>query len=551
MIGVSVAANERSAAEEFFELFKTPWEFLQPDKSYEVAIVTSAAALPVRAKLCLAFGFDFEAYDATNAITAQPEPVGTAVSHRNRSFPLYGRCDSFPASNLSLVRAGSSRPIVYGVRKHDQTIVRVGYNLFAQVAHLLTDGQPLEQASVPTLDCHLELLRELITRAGVLLVEIPAVPAGHRFMVCLTHDIDHPILRNHRFDQTMFGYIWRAAIGTPLKLLAGRSSAKRVAQNWGAVARLPLVHSGLAADDWQQFDRYLQIESGCGATYFFIPKGATAGRRKNGSAPAKRACRYQLEELAPTIARIRSSGNEVGVHGIDAWLDSESGASEKARIYNGHAIGEVGVRMHWLYFDADSHAKLEAAGFTYDSTVGYNETVGYRAGTLQAYRPLGRRNLMELPLHIMDTALFYPDYLNLSEPEAMRRVQRMMEEATTNGGALTINWHDRSIFPERLWGEFYVALLAQVKQRQAWFPTAGQCVRWFRKRRAASLGVVGFENNRVTLRNQGATPDELPGLIVRFHRPCPRRDDAVLSPDERQSVIDVDFAPSMEVQLSA
>ena len=41
--------------------------------------------------------------------------------------------------------------------------------------------------------------------------------------------------------------------------------------------------------------------------------------------------------------------------------------------------------MHWLYFDQNSPKTLENAGANYDSTVGYNETVGYRAGTAQGY----------------------------------------------------------------------------------------------------------------------------------------------------------------------
>ena len=40
--------------------------------------------------------------------------------------------------------------------------------------------------------------------------------------------------------------------------------------------------------------------------------------------------------------------------------------------------------MHWLYFDRIAGA-ARAAGFTYDSTWGYNEAVGYRAGTSQVF----------------------------------------------------------------------------------------------------------------------------------------------------------------------
>ena len=46
------------------------------------------------------------------------------------------------------------------------------------------------------------------------------------------------------------------------------------------------------------------------------------------------------------------------------------------------------MRMHWLYYDQQSPGVLEKAGAVYDSTIGYNETVGYRAGTTQAYKPL-------------------------------------------------------------------------------------------------------------------------------------------------------------------
>ena len=41
MIGVAVQAPERDAAAEFFELFKTLWEFYRGDRHYEVLISTS------------------------------------------------------------------------------------------------------------------------------------------------------------------------------------------------------------------------------------------------------------------------------------------------------------------------------------------------------------------------------------------------------------------------------------------------------------------------------------------------------------------------------
>src|SRR5439155_25937613 len=117
------------------------------------------------------------------------------------------------------------------------------------------------------------------------------------------------------------------------------------------------------------------------------------------------------------------------------------------------------VRMHWLYFSEDSPRILEEAGFSYDSSFGYNNTVGFRAGTSQAFCPLTAQSLLELPLTIQDTAMFYPAHLNLHEAEALDSCRRLIESASRFGGALTVNWHTRSLSPERLWGDVCRRLL--------------------------------------------------------------------------------------------
>ena len=162
-------------------------------------------------------------------------------------------------------------------------------------------------------------------------------------------------------------------------------------------------------------------------------------------------------------------------------------ATKKKSFPSSRASAESGVRMHWLYFGEQSHAELEKAGFAYDSTVGYNNAVGYRAGTTQVFKPLTVTKLLELPMHVMDTALFYPSYLNLSPKQAEEKIRPLIADAVHFGGALTVNWHDRSLAPERLWDGTYRWLLAEFKTQGAWFATAAQAVAWFQKRRAATF----------------------------------------------------------------
>jgi hypothetical protein len=518
MIGVAVQPDEREVATEFFELFKTPWEFYQSDKQYDVVLSTSDDLIDNARRLLIVF--DGGRFDPRNGTDSRNQFGILLISDEGRRFPIYGSLTTFPGESQRLLKKEGSQESVALVNQIGvKTILRVGYDLFGELRYLLTTGQPASNAGIPTLEVHIGCLRDWITRVGVPSVEIPPSPDRYNFVGCLTHDIDHPALRNHWCDHTMFGFLYRSIAGTCIDCCLGRRQFRSLWTNWQAALRLPLVHLGVARDCWADFDRYLEIEQGHGTTFFVIPRGNYAGRTRNGPAPSKRACRYDLEQLLPKLTRIISAGREIGVHGLDAWLDSESGRKERESVADRLQSAGLGVRMHWLFFDEHSPAVLEQAGFSYDSSVGFRETIGYRTGTAQVYKPLRVKKLLELPLHVMDTALFYPGYLNVKEDEARRLVRTLLHEAERNGGALTINWHDRSIAPERLWGDFYLDLLDELKRRGAWMPNAAQAVAWFRKRRAATVEWSWSGIDSIMVRARLDMADALPGLKIRIFKP--------------------------------
>jgi peptidoglycan/xylan/chitin deacetylase (PgdA/CDA1 family) len=397
--------------------------------------------------------------------------------------------------------------------------VRIGYDLFSEVRTLLTTGQPPDQAGIPTLELHIALLRDLIIASGAPLAEIPPVPDGYPFIACLTHDVDHPSIRQHKFDHTMFGFLYRAIFGSFLDVVRGRVSVSGLLSNWTAALKLPLVYMGLAEDFWHRFQDYPKMEKGLPSSFFVIPFKGRPGRSGRGPAPSRRAAGYGAADIAAQIRNLMAAGCEIGLHGIDAWRDSSCGREELDEIRHITGAREVGVRMHWLYFDEQSPLNLESAGATYDSTVGYNETVGYRAGTTQAYKPLQATRLLELPLHVMDTALFYPGRLNLSPREARKQVSNIIGQVGQFGGSITVNWHDRSIAPERQWGRFYEDLVDELKSKGAWFSTAAQAVAWFQKRRSVVFESVSWEADtlRVKVAVQGS--DNVPSLRLRIHNP--------------------------------
>jgi hypothetical protein len=242
------------------------------------------------------------------------------------------------------------------------------------------------------------------------------------------------------------------------------------------------------------------------STYFFIPFKNVCGNEYPAKHLNRRGAKYDIRDHKELLQQLLEKGNEVGVHGINAWHNPEDGCQEKKQITDMTGRDNAGVRIHWLFQDAQMFANLEKAGYAYDSTFGYNDTIGFRGGTGQVFRPLGAKNLLELPLHIQDTALFFPAKMGLSEHKAMELCQNIIRSARSFGGVLTILWHQRSLAPERLWGRFYAALLEEMQKNKVWFGTAGDVVKWFEKRRRVSFEDLDLEEG-----------DSLPPLMMRVY----------------------------------
>jgi hypothetical protein len=526
MIGVAVPEHERPLAQEFFELFKTTWEFARTDGSYDVLLCSGQDMPSIAARLILCYSARPMPGDREAGILPDREMKQAVLCHGAMRLPIYGACVAWRGGrHRSVVAEQENAPVIVAVETGSSILVRAGFDLFKEVRFLLQNGQPAANAHFAALDHHIELMRELITRAGICLVEIPPVPTGHPFAVCLTHDVDHPAIRKHSWDHTMAGFIYRAVIGSVGRALRGRLRWGNVLRNWAAAGILPFVHLGWARDFWRDsLVAYGEMERGLGSTFFVIPFKGVSGRDGTGGAPPRRASKYDVTDVDSELSELMSRGAEIGLHGIDAWRDAADGRRERDQIARRTGAADMGIRMHWLYFDGHAPAALEQAGFAYDSSMGYNQAVGFRAGTAQVYSPLGTTSLMELPLHIMDTALFYPDYLDLDPVSARSVVRNIFDHVSRCGGVVTLNWHDRSIGTERCWKDFYLWMLEELKRRGAWFPTAAQAVAWFRKRRAASIESVSFDGRCFRIRASMNRQTAGPGLRLRVHRAAPAFD---------------------------
>ncbi|MGA8753590.1 hypothetical protein [Candidatus Deferrimicrobium sp.] len=519
MIGVISRESQKAAVEEFFELFKTPWEHCRDDMEYDVVITTDPASPVPPAKLVIIFGAVETFLDNREGGTIHFMELGGEFEWEGEMIPVYGRLATFPELREPFLSGKGGKAAGFTIVLLDQKFLRVGYDLFEETEHLLRSGQPAEKAHIPTLDIHIAMLRKWIVDSGVPLMEIPPSPHGHDFITCLTHDIDFMGIRDHKFDHTMFGFLYRSLVPKYLSGLAPKTFCTRYLKNLRTLLSLPLVHMRILPDFWYPLDKYPAMEKEMKSTFFFLPFKGRPGDPHKGKTEKYRAARYDLNRYREPIRSLTCEGREAGLHGIDAWKDPRKGRKEIEAIRGITGKDRIGVRMHWLYFSDETPMHLEEAGVYYDSTLGYNDAVGFRSGTSQVFRLPGTSKVFELPLHVQDTAMLYPGRMHLSEKQAMARCGKLIRDITMRGGVFTINWHDRSLAPERNWDTLYLGLLDTLRAGNTWFATGGEAVSWFEKRRAARFERAGAPGSFPNVKLPETLKGEGPPLSLRVHLP--------------------------------
>ncbi len=279
----------------------------------------------------------------------------------------------------------------------------------------------------------------------------PPCYEGARFAVALTHDIDIP----RRWTR----------VGV-------RGAAARLRHGaWheaGALARVPL-HKFRGTDPNWRFKEIAAEERAHGArgsTFYVI---AGHGHPADGAAPE------EYDRLRPALVEeLLESGSEVGLHG--SYLAAEDMAKLAAERATLEALvgGEVaGHRYHYLRVDPHRNlVPLGSLGFRYDTTLGFPDALGFRAGIAHPFHPWdferdAPAEIVEVPLAVMDATLAEARYQGLSAAAAKPHLLALLDWAAEHGGGFSILWHpDRFDGPSsRGWDRLYFELLDEVKQR--------------------------------------------------------------------------------------
>src|SRR5436190_12635874 len=95
MIGVVANEAEHPVICEFFELFKTPWEFYRSNSEYDVLICSNAPPGKSSARLVLVYGVGQRAFDQEHGIEILSQFSNTVLSYKGDRIPVYRDCLTF------------------------------------------------------------------------------------------------------------------------------------------------------------------------------------------------------------------------------------------------------------------------------------------------------------------------------------------------------------------------------------------------------------------------------------------------------------------------
>lgn len=209
------------------------------------------------------------------------------------------------------------------------------------------------------------------------------------FEIIPTHDIDFLFKFNSPKD------LIKAVAGDLIK----RKSIKLAFKTFSDYFK---VKSGKIKDPYDTFDYFMNISeaNNVKSNFYFI-----AGH-KNEPDVRYNFCKTETKKI---IENIISRGHKVGIHGGYSSFDNEKQFEKEVNRFKKFEVDVVQGRQHYLRFENPKTWRIwNERGMKYDSTIGYTNDSGFRAGVCYEYPVFDviqrkKLNLIERPLIFMET----------------------------------------------------------------------------------------------------------------------------------------------------
>lgn len=391
-------------------------------------------------------------------VATQDAPI-TQARMFGFDIPVFQGVEVVPGEALVEALTGQG-PRTGAAERHDG--IYFGFDIWASIGLFLADevhqlGEGIHTApDAPVVDIlERSILKSLEGRYGKLR---SPWPGNAPFALGLSHDVDRVRKTfqhvTHPIRQAARGHLGHAA------QLAGHLDPRAY---W-------------CFDKVEALERKFQVAS----TYFFLhgsPEGKPKALRERILLSG--VTRLDNPEVIAVVGSLNDAGCEIGLHSSSCARGDLGRLAVEKRLIERIVKHEVaGVRQHFLaQHVSDLWPNQVECGFGYDSTMGFGNRVGFRAGSCFPYPVGNHKAFHELPFEIMDGGVArYED--------RWATCKAMIDEVAAVGGVLGLLWHQRFFNETEFPGfsELYERIISECKRRGAWIAPLGTIVERWRER---------------------------------------------------------------------
>lgn len=284
---------------------------------------------------------------------------------------------------------------------------------------------------IPVVDVYSQMLLYAIEHFLPQFIRDITWAENSKFAVSLSHDIDYWNFWDEKARLDMMKYNLKTFPKRPL--------------NAGYKLIGHLLHKTLLHNPYKEIKKLLYRETSLGvnSTWFLMGRSDYDDPRQNYIADI--AVREQIIDLL--------GQQEVGLHGSPESAFDIGALEKELECLRNLGFNPTGFRTHYLHFSYQkSFSVLEAAGIKYDSTLGFWENIGFRAGISFPFFPFNIAEnrpfrVLEIPLIVMDTTLFSHKAMNLGFYASRRSLKRLIDVAAKYQSHLSLLWHNTSFDP--------------------------------------------------------------------------------------------------------